>query len=124
MTNIDFGQFPLDEPIGERELTTNGHQQTLSDFLREAGDKTLREAAAALGSGACIDLIGTPDQVAAQMDEAMQTVGGDGFLLTSDETTPHYVAEIVDGLVPALQHRGLTRKSYSFKQFRENLLEF
>jgi FMN-dependent oxidoreductase (nitrilotriacetate monooxygenase family) len=124
VTNIDFGQFPLDEPIGGRELTTNGHQQTLADFLREAGDKTLREAAAALGSGACIELVGTPDQVAGQMDEAMQAVGGDGFLLTSEDTTPRYIAEIVDGLVPALQRRQLTRRSYSFNQFRDNLLEF
>ena len=34
------------------------------------------------------------------------------------------LAEIEDGLVPALQARGLVRKAYSFMQFRDNLLEF
>lgn len=124
VTNIDFSRFPLDEPIGDRELHTNGHQQTLADFLHEAGDKTLRQAAAQVEDANCIDLVGTPDQVAFQMDEAMEVTGGDGFLITSADTTPHYVAEIVDGLVPALQRRGLTRTSYTFNQFRDNLLEF
>jgi FMN-dependent oxidoreductase (nitrilotriacetate monooxygenase family) len=124
-TNIDFGAFPLDSPMAERELVTNGHQRTLADFLHEAGGRTLREAAATVGSNACVDLVGTPDQVAGQMDEVMQEVGGDGFLFTSDdETTPHYIAEIVDGLVPELQRRGLTRQEYMFPQLRENLLEF
>ena len=35
-----------------------------------------------------------------------------------------YIVEITDGLVPALQRRGLTRSEYSFDQFRDNLLEF
>ena len=34
------------------------------------------------------------------------------------------VAEITDGLVPALQARGLARKAYSHEQFRDNLLEY
>jgi long-chain alkane monooxygenase len=31
---------------------------------------------------------------------------------------------ITDGLVPALQRRGLARTSYSHHQFRDNLLAF
>ena len=34
------------------------------------------------------------------------------------------IAEIADGLAPALQRRGLTRSSYEGKTFRENLLAF
>jgi len=34
------------------------------------------------------------------------------------------IAEITDGLVPALQQRGLVRRAYGHKQFRDNLLEF
>jgi hypothetical protein len=33
-------------------------------------------------------------------------------------------AEIADGLVPALQQRGLTRKGYAHRHLRDNLLEF
>lgn len=35
-----------------------------------------------------------------------------------------YVTEITDGLVPALQRRGLARTDYAYEQFRDNLLEF
>jgi hypothetical protein len=32
--------------------------------------------------------------------------------------------EIADGLVPALQRRGLTRSAYAHATLRENLLDF
>ena len=34
------------------------------------------------------------------------------------------IIEITDGLVPALQRRGLTRTAYTHAHFRDNLLEF
>ena len=123
ITNIDFARFDLDAPVGQ--LTTNGHQQTLDDFKRKAGDRTLRQAVAAYNSdGGSVELVGTPDGVAAQMAEAMQEVGGDGFLFSMPNISRRSVAEIEDGLVPALQKRGLVRKAYGHEQFRDNLLEF
>jgi hypothetical protein len=64
--------------------------------------------------------------VAEAMGEMMEEVGGDGFLITSPvmRLNRRYVIEITDGLVPALQRRGLTRTSYTYDQFRDNLLEF
>ncbi len=47
-TNIDFSTFDLDAPVGE--LTTNGHQQSLAQFLRKAGKNTLREAITGFGT--------------------------------------------------------------------------
>jgi hypothetical protein len=58
------------------------------------------------------------------MAEAMQEVGGDGFLFSMPNVSRRTTAEIADGLVPALQQRGLTRKGYTHKYLRENLLEF
>ncbi|WP_158744418.1 NtaA/DmoA family FMN-dependent monooxygenase [Acidisphaera sp. L21] len=122
-TNIDFSTFDLDAPVGE--LSTNGHQSSLAGFLRKAGKNTLREAAIDYSSmGACVDLVGTPDRVAAQMDEAMQEVGGDGFLIALPNVSRRSVAEITDGLVPALQQRGLVRTAYEHQMFRDNLLAF
>ena len=122
-TNIDFSGHDLDAPVGE--LTTNGHQSSLANFLKKAGGRTLREAIIAYTShGGCVDLVGTPDTVAAQMDEAMQEVGGDGFLLVLPDVSRKTVAEVTEGLVPALQRRGLVRRNYSHAQFRDNLLEF
>jgi hypothetical protein len=54
----------------------------------------------------------------------MAEVGGDGFLITTNDTSRRIIAEITDGLIPALQARGLTRKEYGHAQFRDNLLEF
>ena len=123
ITNIDFAQFDLDAPVGT--LTTNGHQQTLDDFKRKAGDRSLRDAVAAYKSdGGSVELVGTPDAVAGQMADAMEAAGGDGFLFSMTDISRRRVAEIEDGLVPALQRRGLVRKAYGFEQFRDNLLEF
>ena len=122
-TNIDFSGHDLDAPVGE--LTTNGHQSSLANFLKKAGGRTLREAIIAYTShGGSVDLVGTPDTVAAQMAEAMQEVGGDGFLLVLPDVSRKTVAEVTDGLVPALQRRGLVRRNYGHAQFRDNLLEF
>ncbi len=123
ITNIDFGAFDLDAPVGS--LTTNGHQQTLDDFKRRAGDKSLREAVSAYnGDGGSVELVGTPDSVAAEMAEAMQHVGGDGFLFSLPNVSRRTIAEIEDGLVPALQRRGLARRAYDHAQFRDNLLAY
>ena len=122
-TNIDFSTFDLDAPVGE--LTTNGHQQSLAQFLRKAGKRTLREAITTYGTtGMSVDLVGTPDQVAGQMGEVMAEVGGDGFLFALPNVSRKSVAEITDGLVPALQQRGLVRRAYGHQHLRDNLLEF
>ena len=122
-TNIDFSGYDLDAPVGE--LSTNGHQSSLANFMKKAGGRTLREAILAYTShGGSVDLVGTPETVAAQMDEAMQEVGGDGFLLVLPNVSRKTVTEVTDGLIPALQQRGLVRRAYGHKQFRDNLLEF
>ena len=122
-TNLDFSGHDLDAPVGE--LTTNGHQSSLANFLKKAGGRTLREAIIAYTShGGSVDLVGTPETVAAQMEEAMQEAGGDGFLLVLPNVSRKTVAEVTDGLVPALQRRGLVRRNYTHAQFRDNLLEF
>jgi FMN-dependent oxidoreductase (nitrilotriacetate monooxygenase family) len=123
VTNIDFGKFNLDQPLGE--LRTNGHQQTLEQFTARAPGKTLRELMEDYNTTSLsVELIGTPDSVAAQMAEAMEQTGGDGFLFSLPNISRRVLAEIEDGLVPALQARGLTRAAYTHKQFRDNLLEF
>ena len=123
ITNIDFGKFDLDRPLGE--LTTNGHQQTLEQFIRAAPGKTLRELMEHYNTTALsVELVGTPDSIAAQMAEAMEETGGDGFLFSLPNVSRRVLAEIEDGLVPALQARALTRAAYTHKHFRDNLLEF
>ena len=123
ITNIDLSGADLDAPVGE--LTTNGHQESLRQFLRKAGKRTLREAIIDYTtSGGSVDLVGTPDQVAAQMGEVMEEVGGDGFLFTQGNMSRRTIAEVTDGLVPALQQRGLVRRAYAHPHLRDNLLDY
>lgn len=120
---LDFAQFDLDQPLPE--FVTQGSQSILDTFRARAKGRTLREAAID-DQTESIELVGTPESVAAQMGEAMEAAGGDGFLIYSGSglLTRRYITEITDGLVPALQRRGLMRTEYGSRQFRGNVLEF
>jgi long-chain alkane monooxygenase len=126
ITDIDFAQFDLDQPLPH--LTTNGEQGSLDKFAQWGSGKTLRQLAQERFGGvpAEIELIGTPDQVAARMGEVMQEVGGDGFLISTpfQRTNRRYINEVTEGLVPALQRRGLTRTAYTQSTLRGTLREF
>lgn len=52
--------------------------------------------------------------------------GGDGFLITTPllRVSRRYLVEVTDGLVPALQRRGLTRSTYTQQTLRGHLQEF
>jgi FMN-dependent oxidoreductase (nitrilotriacetate monooxygenase family) len=123
VTDIDFSQFDLDEPLPE--LTTNGERGSLDKFAQWGSGKTLRQLATENVVDS-VELVGTPDQVADQMGEVMDAVGGDGFLITSpvQRVGRRYITEITDGLVPALQRRGLSRTAYSYPHLRDNLRDF
>ena len=121
--NIDFGRMDLDQPIPD-SLSTNGHQQTLDQLKAMAAGRTLRQTMGEHNVVALsVELIGTPDAVAARMGEVME-VGGDGFLFSMPNVSRRLLAEIEDGLIPALQDRGLVRSAYGHAQFRDNLLEY
>lgn len=127
ITDIDFEKYPLDAALPER-LVTNGEQGSLDNFQQWGSNKTLRQLVLEASGGivASIELVGTPESVAERMERAMEEVGGDGFLLT----TPHLsvnrrqIIEVCDGLVPALQRRGLVRTEYTHATLRENLRAF
>jgi FMN-dependent oxidoreductase (nitrilotriacetate monooxygenase family) len=123
-SDIDFSQYNLDEPLPER-LTTNGEQGSLDRFQQWGSGKTLRQLTAERFDNE-LDLIGTPEEVADKMAAAMELVGGDGFLISTpfQRTSRRFINEICEGLVPALQRRGLVREAYTRPTLRETLREF
>jgi FMN-dependent oxidoreductase (nitrilotriacetate monooxygenase family) len=123
LTDIDFSQFDLDKPLPE--LTTNGESTMLAKFAQYGSNKPLRQLVREGGKGG-VDLIGTPDQVADRMGEIIDEVGGDGFLLRQPflHINRRYIHEVTEGLVPALQRRGLVRTEYTRPTLRETLREF
>jgi FMN-dependent oxidoreductase (nitrilotriacetate monooxygenase family) len=120
-TGADFSKLDPDAPI--EELSTNGHQATTDALMKLGKGKTLREAAGLYHVAESIPLVGTPDDVAVQMGEAMAYAGGDGFLVALP-VIRRFITEIADGLAPALRRRGLIRGGYEAGTFRENLLAF
>jgi FMN-dependent oxidoreductase (nitrilotriacetate monooxygenase family) len=123
LTDIDFSQFDLDKPLPP--LTTNGESTVLARFTQQGSNKPLRQLVREEGKGG-IDLVGTPDQVAERMGEVMAEVGGDGFLIKHPfhQINRRYIYEVTEGLVPALQRRGLVRTEYSQPTLRQMLVEF
>ncbi|HTV21497.1 MAG TPA: NtaA/DmoA family FMN-dependent monooxygenase [Polyangiaceae bacterium] len=127
ITDIDFKKYSLDAPLPER-LITNGEQGSLDNFQQWGSNKTLRQLVLEASGGivACLELVGTPESVAERMGQAMEEVGGDGFLLTTPSLSVNrrQIVEVCDGLVPALQRRGLVRTEYTHATLRENLRAF
>jgi long-chain alkane monooxygenase len=124
ITDIDFSSYELDKPLPVK-LTTNGESTMLEKFQQWGSGKTLRQLASERFSSG-LDLVGTPDEVAERMGEAVETVGGDGFLISTpfQRIGRRYINEICEGLVPALQHRGLVRTEYTQPTLRQTLREF
>ena len=74
-------------------------------------------------TNASTSVVGTPADVADVMENWVATDACDGF----NVLPPYFnggLADFVDMVVPELQRRGLTRKAYAHKLFRDNLLEF
>ncbi len=126
VTDIDFSRFDLDRPLPR--LTTNGEQGSLDKFAQWGSDKTLRQLAMErFGTvPSDVEFIGSPDTVAERMGQVADAVGGDGFLISTpfQRTSRRFVVEVTEGLVPALQRRGLARTAYAGGTLRQVLGEF
>jgi long-chain alkane monooxygenase len=123
ITDIDFSKYPLDETLPP--ITTNGEQGSLDRFAQWGSGKTLRQLASERFDNG-LELIGTPDEVAENMGRAIEDIGGDGFLISTpfQRVGRRFVNEVCEGLVPALQRRGLVREAYTRSTLRETLREF
>jgi FMN-dependent oxidoreductase (nitrilotriacetate monooxygenase family) len=126
VTDIDFSKYDLDQPLPR--LTTNGEQGSLDKFAQWGSGKTLRQLAMErFGEpGSEVDFVGSPETVADKMASVMEQVGGDGFLISTpfQRTSRRFIVEVTEGLVPALQRRGLMRTAYSGRTLRQVLAEY
>ena len=70
--------------------------------------------------------MGTPETIVDEIEEAMDYVGGDGFLFFAGGgglITRHYLTEVLDGLMPELKKRGLARDKFEHTLFKDNLFK-
>ncbi len=117
----DMSKFDPDEPLPlDFANRINGHQSTMADYM--ATGATLRHMASHRAT-VSVDLVGTPDSIAARMVEVNDEIDGDGFLV-ANQMTARTIDDISNKLAPALRRRGAIRDTYDFPTFRENLLAF
>lgn len=117
----DASKFDPDGPlpeIPESNASKSGRERAIALAKRE--NLTVRQLAQRLGgySGLCI--LGTPGQIADEMEEWLETRGSDGFNLMFPYL-PEGLDDFVDRVVPVLQRRGLFRIEYEGATLRENL---
>lgn len=131
----DLSRVPLDATLEEFAAENGqGLLQMLSQGLGIQGlatmlkaenlgrSVTVGEAAQFYGSGIGPKIVGTPLQVANQLEDIFDEVGGDGFMLIT-HYLPGCLEEFVELVVPILQQRGRFRKDYQGTTLREHFRE-
>jgi alkanesulfonate monooxygenase SsuD/methylene tetrahydromethanopterin reductase-like flavin-dependent oxidoreductase (luciferase family) len=124
--NHDLSRYDLDEPIEDTEVEGIKGLFEMFTKMYRSGDLgreklILREVGKIYGATiGCPQIVGTPEQLADQMESILEDTGGDGFNITPT-TMPDNFREFVDHVVPILQKRGVHRKEYSGTTLRDHL---
>ncbi len=121
------GPLPEIEPDFEAPSLVQGQSRANFDpaeqvrawrVLAEERKLSIRELA--IEVSARQTFVGTPVQVAEQINERVQTGAADGFILVP-HITPSGLDEFAAKVVPELQERGVFRTEYTGSTLRENL---
>lgn len=121
--NFDLSGYPLNGPLPELPLTDSGQQSRQKLLTELAGRENLSLAELGrkiAGGRGHYSLIGTPVQIADQLQEWFEQGAADGF----NVLVPHLpggLEDFADYVVPELQRRGLFRTEYEGTSLRENL---
>jgi len=117
----DAAKFDPDRPlpeIPESNASKSGRERAIAMARRE--NLTVRQLAQRMGGYAGLAMVGTPQTIADEMEEWVETGGSDGFIIMFPYL-PGGLDDFVDRVVPELQRRGLFRCEYEGKTLRENL---
>lgn len=121
--NFDLSAYPLDGPLPELPLTDSGQRsrQTLLSELAQREQLSLGQLGRRIAGGrGHYSLIGTPTQIADQLQAWFEQEAADGF----NVLVPHLPGGLEDFarlVVPELQRRGLFRRQYQGRTLRDHL---
>ncbi|MGL4290582.1 MAG: LLM class flavin-dependent oxidoreductase [Phreatobacter sp.] len=119
---IDLSGYPLDGPLPDLP-ETNGpksRQKLLIDLARRE-NLTIRQLYLQIaGARGHWQVVGTPVQIADQLEQRFLDGGADGFNVMAPYL-PGGLEDFVDHVVPELRRRGLFREDYEGRTLRENL---
>jgi FMN-dependent oxidoreductase (nitrilotriacetate monooxygenase family) len=118
---VDARKFDPDGPLPdlpETNQSKSGRERVIALARREG--LTVRQIAGRLGGYGGLGMLGTPQMIADQMQEWLETGASDGFNVMFPYL-PGGLDDFVDKVVPELQRRGLFRRDYEGTTLRENL---
>ena len=117
----DASRFDPDGPlpeIPESNATKSGRERAIN--LAEREGLTVRQLAQRLGGYSGLAMVGTPQTIADEMEEWLETRGSDGFTIMFPYL-PQGLDDFVDRVIPVLRDRSLFRKEYEGQTLRDNL---
>ncbi|MGL4285288.1 MAG: LLM class flavin-dependent oxidoreductase [Phreatobacter sp.] len=119
---VDFSGYPLDGPLPDLPETNAGKsRQQLVIALARRENLTIRQLYLRIaGARGHWQLVGTPTEIADQLEERFVNYGADGFNIMAP-TLPGGLTDFVDLVVPELRKRGLFRTDYQGTTLREHL---
>ncbi|WDZ95169.1 LLM class flavin-dependent oxidoreductase [Herbaspirillum sp. WKF16] len=122
---IPVERLHLDQPLPPDLALPNGGNGNHTFFhatlsLARGREHTVRDLIRALcGGGGHRVLVGTPEQVADEIERWFKAGAADGFNLMPD-ALPGGLQDFADGVVPILQRRGLFRREYAGRTLRDH----
>jgi FMN-dependent oxidoreductase (nitrilotriacetate monooxygenase family) len=122
----DLSQVALDTPLadiepGPKGPVSAGAYNNVMAIKKDGRGLTLREAAILQATTWWSPrLVGTPEMVVDELQDMFESHCCDGFIITQ-ALSPGGIMEFVGTVVPELQRRGLYRREYTGRTFRENL---
>lgn len=124
MLSLDLSKFDLDAPIPKeyRQMMQPNLQDLRAQKAFEMAKRgmSIRDILAHGPINYHPVLLGTPEQVAAAMEEWFHADVGGGFSIIPD-TGVDALTDFVEQVVPILQSKGLLRTHYEGETFRQNL---
>jgi FMN-dependent oxidoreductase (nitrilotriacetate monooxygenase family) len=116
-TGIDFADYELDEPI--QYVKSNAIQSATRNLKNNDWTRRKLLEQQTLG-GRYVTIIGSPGQVADELESWIEETGLDGFNLTRI-VTPESYEDFVELVVPELQRRGSYKTAYEEGTLRSKL---
>ncbi|WP_380178510.1 LLM class flavin-dependent oxidoreductase [Kalamiella sp. sgz302252] len=119
---MDMSQFPLDGPVPEVPPGEGNQSRVklLTDMAKR-DNLTLRElAAVAAGSRGHRVVVGSPTEIADDLQQWLEQGAADGFNIMP-AVMPEQLDLFIELVIPELQRRGLFHTSYQHTTLRENL---
>jgi FMN-dependent oxidoreductase (nitrilotriacetate monooxygenase family) len=117
----DASKFDPDGPlpdIPESNASKSGRERAIALARRE--NLTVRQLAQRLGGYSGLAIVGTPQSIADEMQEWLESDACDGFTIMFPYL-PGGLDDFCARVVPELQRRGLFRTEYEGRTLRENL---